>query len=94
MEFTIFRMVQELLHNTLKHSKADTVVFLLRREENTVFMNYRDNGVGFNKNTHINKGGIGLSGIRSRVEFLHGTCDLQSAAGKGFSVKISFPVSL
>ena len=93
MEFTIFRMVQELLHNTLKHSKADTVVFLLRRKEKTVFMNYRDNGVGFDTKKHINKGGIGLSGIRSRVEFLHGTCDLQSAPGKGFSVKISFPVS-
>jgi signal transduction histidine kinase len=92
-EFVIFRMAQELLHNTLKHSKADTVVFLLRRDEKTVFMHYRDNGTGFNTENQGKTDGIGLSGIRSRVEFLRGTCDLQSAPGKGFSVKITFPVS-
>jgi len=92
-EFMIFRMVQELLHNTLKHSKADEVTFLFRRHGKIFFVDYRDNGVGFNVEKSGKSGGIGLQGIRSRVEFLHGTFDLQSSPGQGFSVKVTFPAS-
>ena len=91
-EFMIFRMAQELLHNTLKHSKADKVTFLLRRQGETVFVDYRDNGMGFNLEKSGKSDGIGLQSIRSRVEFLHGTFYLQTSPGNGFKLKITFPV--
>ena len=84
-------MVQELLNNTLKHSKAGEVTFLFHLEGENAYLDYQDDGVGFDQEK-ATQTGMGLPGIRSRVEFLRGTFNLQTSPGHGFTVKITFPI--
>ncbi len=92
VEIMIYRIVQELLNNTLKHSKASEVRFLFRLHDETFYLDYEDNGTGFDIEKVSGTTGMGMSGIRSRVEFLRGTFNLQTSPGHGFTVKITFPI--
>ena len=82
-------MVQEALTNVRKHARASRVdVTLDFDSENEVGLEIKDNGVG----TAVADGGFGLLGIRERVQLLNGTCDIQTAPGAGFKLKITIPI--
>jgi two-component system NarL family sensor kinase len=85
---TIYRIVQELLNNILKHAAAQTAIVQVSRIDKTMTVTVEDDGKGFD--TAILKGvkGIGWSNIQHRIEFLKGKLDIRSAAGKGTSVNI------
>ncbi|MBL0134763.1 MAG: sensor histidine kinase [Chitinophagaceae bacterium] len=87
---TIFRIVQELLNNILKHSGASTAYVQLGKNENHLSITVEDDGKGFNTDTLINAQGIGWSNIQNRVEFLKGKLHVSSSEGKGCSVLIEF----
>ena len=87
---TIFRIVQELLNNILKHSGASTAYVQLGKNENHLSITVEDDGKGFNTDTLINAQGIGWSNIQNRVEFLTGKLHVSSSEGKGCSVLIEF----
>ncbi len=91
VEIMVYRIIQELLNNTLKHSKAGEVAFLFHLEGENAYLDYRDDGIGFDQEK-ATQPGMGLPGIRSRVEFLRGTFYLQTSPGNGFTLKITFPV--
>jgi len=88
----IFRMIQELLNNTIKHSKADEISFVFRQHGTAAVMEYRDNGQGFHAEQLSRTKGMGLSGIFSRIDLLRGTYILKTFPGQGFRLNVTFPL--
>ena len=89
-EIVIYRIVQELLNNTIKHANASKSNIQLTRNDNLISLTVEDNGKGFDINA-IKKNGIGLSNINHRVEYLNGKMDIQSDE-KGTSTHIEFEI--
>lgn len=87
----LFRIVQELTHNIFKHAQAKNVLIQLIQNENTINLLVEDDGVGFDI-SKLKAEGIGLTNIRSRVEFLKGTVDFDSVEEEGTTVNISIPI--
>lgn len=86
----IFRILQELLNNSLKHSQAATISILFNVEEDKVTCRYTDNGVGFEYSNADNLRGLGMRNILSRVELIGATIAIQSAPNSGFKAEIIF----
>ena len=89
-EIIIYRIVQELLNNVLKHASASEVLVQLIREQNRLNVLVEDNGKGFDITILENNRGAGWNNIRSRVDYLKGQLDIHSDIGKGTSVSIEF----
>jgi two-component system, NarL family, sensor kinase len=85
---TIYRIVQELINNVLKHAAAKTAIVQLSKTNGTIAVTVEDDGKGFDTGILKQSKGIGWSNIQSRVDFLKGNLDVQSQAGKGTSVHI------
>lgn len=91
-QIMIYRLVQELLNNALKHSGARNILVqcLQRGEELSVIV--EDDGKGFDMNEYSAADGIGLQSVRARVDYLKGRLDIQSAPGEGTTVNIDMHV--
>jgi signal transduction histidine kinase len=91
VNLTIYRLVQEALTNSFKHSEAARVDVVLNRsaDTNEVVVSISDNGKGMD--THAKRTGMGLSGMRERVEMLGGTFTIDTAPGAGFTVEARIP---
>lgn len=85
-EIVVYRIVQELLNNAVKHSGASVILAQVMRQDNSLTITVEDNGRGFEKETILQ--GAGLKNIRSRVDYLKGQLDIQTTPGKGTSVHI------
>ncbi|WP_040951485.1 ATP-binding protein [Gorillibacterium massiliense] len=89
----IYRIVQELLHNAEKHSKAGTVNIKLATVADEVWLRYEDDGVGMEMDVlRASFEHMGLSGIRERVASLEGAAEFWSALGQGLRVNIQLPL--
>jgi signal transduction histidine kinase len=91
VEITVFRICQELINNTLKHSKATFVSLLLRVQDSHLNVLYEDNGNGFDINS-IQKG-IGLNSLHSRLELVKGELKIDSSIGSGTHVFLKIPLN-
>lgn len=87
---TIFRIIQELINNTMKHAGAKTAVVQVTKNNENISITVEDDGKGFDPVILKNRTGIGWSNIQSRVEYLKGKLDVRSEPGKGTSVLIEF----
>jgi two-component system NarL family sensor kinase len=85
---TIYRVVQELLNNTMKHASANTAIVQVSKTDQRINITVEDDGKGFNTAILENPKGIGWTNIQSRIGYLKGTLDVQSGPGKGTSVHI------
>jgi len=85
---TIYRIVQELINNTMKHAAAGTAIVQVSKSNGAISITIEDDGKGFNPVILQGSRGIGWSNIQSRVEYLKGKLDVQSEPGKGTSVHI------
>lgn len=93
LELSIFRMVQELVANAIKHAEASKVNIQLTQHEDNLNIIVEDNGKGFNRSQVIKeKSGMGLTNIEKRVEHLEGNFTVDSVLGKGTSILIDIPV--
>ena len=90
LETAIYRIVQEALTNAAKHGGARRAIVEIHEREETVHLEIRDDGAGFDP-TAERTGGFGLLGMQERVELLDGTLQIDSAPGDGASVRASFP---
>ena len=88
LELTLYRILQELVNNIIKHSNATEVLVQISRLDHLLTVTVEDDGVGFSPEQA--SGGIGLESIRSRVDYLSGKLDIQSQQGKGTSVYMEF----
>lgn len=88
IELALYRITQELISNTVKHANAKRVEIQLNCTEAQVVYHYKDDGIGFNKETV--RRGLGIQNITSRVEMNGGNITYHTGI-KGFSVSIYFP---
>lgn len=84
----IYRIVQELINNSIKHAAAKKAKVQVTQLDDLLSLTVEDDGIGFDPVILQRVRGIGWSNIQSRVDFLKGTLDVQSGAGKGTSVHI------
>ncbi|MFI5133092.1 MAG: ATP-binding protein [Chitinophagales bacterium] len=92
IEIIIYRIVQELLNNIMKHAAATEVFVQLIRDGSRLNIVVEDNGKGFDVGLTENSKGAGLVNVRSRVNYLKGQLGIHSEAGKGTLVNIEFNV--
>lgn len=88
---TIYRIVQELVNNILKHAGAATALVQVERSDAVITITVEDDGKGFDTAGLKQAKGIGWDNIYSRVAYLKGRIDIQSGTGKGTSVLIELP---
>ncbi len=89
-EIALYRIVCELVANTIKHASASEVHIELACPVGTVLLTYSDNGRGFAPQV-VSERGMGLSNITSRVHSLGGTLEMNTRPNRGFFIKIIFP---
>jgi len=94
LELTVYRIIQELVNNSLKHSGADRIDIQLFSEPDRVSAQVADNGKGFDSTAVEKEGrGKGLQNIRDRVTALNGKFDLRSRPGEGSDIAVEFIIS-
>jgi len=91
-EIILYRIVQELLNNILKHSRAERALIQLVFESSELALTVEDNGKGFDKGLLDESAGSGWPAIRSRVAYLSGSMDVISKPEEGMSVHIRLPL--
>jgi signal transduction histidine kinase len=84
----IFRIIQELLNNAIRHSKANKIDLEIMYDDNSIFIRVQDDGIGFQNNREFD--GIGLHNVRNRVKSINGQMELISEPIKGTTFMISF----
>ncbi|MFV1858450.1 MAG: PAS domain S-box protein [Anaerolineales bacterium] len=84
-EEALYRIVREALNNALKHAQATTVSVTLKDEQGMILLDVEDDGVGFDPKS---TGGLGLNGMRERVERLRGDFSVHSNGGVGTRVHV------
>jgi len=87
---TVYRLVQELLNNSIKHSKANEILIQLTREESEFIIMVEDDGIGFDVDGV--KKGMGTENILSRVNYLKGDLSVHSEKGRGTTTLITVPL--
>jgi signal transduction histidine kinase len=93
VETPLYRIVQEALTNVAKHARATQVTVYVRPEEKLVRCSIRDNGVGFDANgDRREEGGLGLRGIKERLEALGGSLQIISSPGQGTELVVTIPL--
>lgn len=92
-QVTMYRVIQELINNAIKHANASEVLVQYMRDGNKVDITVEDNGVGFNKENPVEKdGGMGLSNLRTRVAYLKGDLEFHSEENEGTTVNVQINV--
>ena len=89
-EIAIYRMIQELMSNVLKHAQATEVYVSLTRNETSLNIMVEDNGIGFDPKTE-GRNGLGISNVGERVKEQGGEFSIDSFAGRGTTVTIDLP---
>jgi signal transduction histidine kinase/HAMP domain-containing protein len=88
LESGLYRIAQEALNNSLKHSQAHGVRLYLRRDEDIVILEVTDDGTGFDAEAGREHGGLGLRGMKERAAALGGKLDVQSTPGQGTTIRV------
>ncbi|MBX2897449.1 MAG: tetratricopeptide repeat protein [Cyclobacteriaceae bacterium] len=92
-EIMLYRIIQELINNILKHAQATEVIIQFIRDAERLSVIVEDNGKGFNT-LHVNIGnGSGLEAVKSRVNYLNGRMSIDSAKGVGTTVMMDFLIN-
>lgn len=94
IESALFRIVQELLTNVVRHAKATTVAIVLGHEDGQIMLTVRDNGRGFDVRQAGRKNRFGLRGVQERAELLGGTITIDSTRKVGTTVTVRVPLEL
>ncbi len=88
VELSLYRIVQELIQNIIKHAGASQAIIQVNQQETALSIMIEDNGTGFRSGDDYT--GIGLQNLRSRVQALQGFLSIESAAGAGTTVYMEF----
>lgn len=90
----LYRIVQEVIHNTLKHAGASELLIELRQEKDKIILATRDNGRGFNYDEKSKEAkGLGLQNLLSRTEIIGGQMFIESKKGKGTTYIFEVPIA-
>ncbi len=95
IEIVLFRIVQEVLNNALKHSKAQNIDIVLQYLPTSFELTVKDNGKGFDfenvQSQSMNSSGAGLRNMQRRMELIGGKCMVKSVLGEGTKVSLQLP---
>tara|TARA_R110000823_G_scaffold315703_1_gene450736 strand:- start:32702 stop:34405 length:1704 start_codon:yes stop_codon:yes gene_type:complete len=91
-ELQLYRIVQELISNILKHSQAKEANIQLTKGDESVNLIVEDDGIGFDLKAVNKKTGIGLSNLKARVAKLNGNFHIDSGRGAGTTISIDIPI--
>lgn len=85
-----YRIIQELIQNSLKHAQATEIMVQITRTDNQVALLVEDDGTGFDPES--NQKGMGTDNVARRAQFLKGELSVQSAKGQGTSTLVTVPI--
>lgn len=88
VELNLFRVLQELINNSIRHGKATEVNIRLWLTTTNVKLEYKDNGSGFDMTDFANMKGLGTKNIESRLNMIHADYQYNSKLGEGFRLTI------
>ncbi|HEY1368825.1 MAG TPA: GAF domain-containing sensor histidine kinase [Gaiellaceae bacterium] len=91
VETALYRIVQEALTNVVKHAHAHSVSIVVARKAGSVSVVVEDDGAGFDA-TRTRDGGLGLVGMRERVELLGGRLTVETRPGAGTTLVVEVPL--
>lgn len=92
-EINLYRIIQEIFHNTIKHAKATVLIIKILIEDNRLLLMTADNGKGFDYFAKLKDNpGLGLRNLQSRAEVMGGELSCQSDLGKGTMYTFEIPV--
>lgn len=89
LSLTVYRIIQELVNNIVKHARADHALAQVSVHDGIVLISVEDNGMGYENNPAT---GMGLINIQSRINELAGELTIDSSPGKGTVINIEFPI--
>lgn len=89
-ELVIFRIIQELLNNAIKHSQATFVTIMVNFYQKQMHIQLSDNGHGFEQKSQILKG-TGQLNIMQRIDHINGACHIESLPGMGTVIRMKIP---
>ena len=91
-EVILYRIVQELSNNAIKHAAAQNIFIQLNRHDKGISLTVEDDGKGFDTMQLATIKGAGLQNVQSRINYLKGSLDIDSVSNKGTSVNIEIPL--
>jgi signal transduction histidine kinase len=92
IENTLFRTIQEIVNNTIKHADASKLFLQITQGNNEITLMAEDNGKGFNFDEIKKHSSYGLSHMKSRIENLNGTMFIDSNQNRGTIISILIPL--
>ncbi|MEO1052674.1 MAG: sensor histidine kinase [Bacteroidota bacterium] len=92
IEINVYRIIQELLSNTLKHAEASEMTIQIIKKEGNLNLLVEDNGKGFDSD-NVQDTGIGLKNMQARVDKLNGELNIDSGKGSGTTVSMDIPIT-
>lgn len=93
LNLMIYRLVQELLNNTIKYAEATQIEVSITKEGSLLLLQYFDNGKGFDYSEAYQKKSLGLKNIETRTRMFDGTLEFKTQPNEGISVKVRIPIS-
>ena len=93
LELSLYRMVQELVQNALKHAHATRILVQVSFQDHLLGITVDDNGDGFDPEHTEQQGGIGIANIRARLSMMNGHMDFITSPGNGTAVCLEIPLS-
>ena len=96
LALAIYRIAQEALTNVVRHAEATQVDVRLRIVRGSLTLTVQDDGRGFDPSRQLSdrRSGLGLAGMRERMEQLHGRIEIDAAPGHGCRLMVSCPVEV
>lgn len=91
-QIIVYRIIQELVNNAIKHAAAHQIYIQLSENESRMFIIVEDDGIGFDPVKLNGQKSAGMHNIQSRLDFLGGTMHIESQNGIGTTVELDFPV--
>ncbi len=92
VSLSIYRIIQELLHNAIKHAHASEILIQINSEGDEILIQFEDDGIGYDPN-NVRSGGMGLENIKSRIDYLKGQISVNSNKGEGTSTMIRLHIT-
>jgi two-component system NarL family sensor kinase len=92
-EIMLYRIIQELLNNIIKHAHATEAILQFNKDGNRLSVTVEDNGRGFDTAGQNDKAGIGLESVKSRVTYLNGQLSIDSQQEVGTTVMMDFLIN-
>jgi two-component system NarL family sensor kinase len=92
VQLNIYRIVQELLSNAIKHAHSRNIILQCTQNDTVFLITIEDDGVGFDTTKKAHRKGMGLENLQNRISFLNGHFEITSAVNEGTTINIELNI--